>query len=399
MALFGPPDIEKLAAARNLRGLVRALKRREHKLRAAAAKALGELEDPRAEQALLAALGDEHTQVVAAAASALGKIHATAAVEPLIALISSETEPQTLEAAARALARLGDERAVDALSGLLGSDLPSLNKAAEDALLALGRGIGAEHWIERRNFERCVELGEQAVQPLIVALQSEPLRSGAGAALVRIGEPALEPLLALLDQPHCAEILRRMGAKAVEGLISALHDQRLRPHAVVLLAQLGDQRAAGPLLELLDDPATATAEVYQALALLRHGPAAGHFVKALHGDDPAIALWAARALGELGDPSAIGPLIEALQGDDRELHAEAARSLGRLGDQRAVESLIRALQKPYLEEAAAWALGEIGDERALEPLRAVVEQTPEHIFCPAREPYERLLEQLGDTEK
>ena len=86
MGLFGPPNIEKMKAKRDVQGLIEALGyQKDASIRSAAARALGELKDVQAVEPLIATLKDSDSKVSELAAEALGKIGDARAVEPLIA--------------------------------------------------------------------------------------------------------------------------------------------------------------------------------------------------------------------------------------------------------------------------------------------------------------------------
>lgn len=100
MALFGPPDIKKLKATGNVKGLVKALGyKKDSGVRITAAQALGDIGDTRAVEQLMAALGDEKTRATA------GRI-LPSMVEPLIAALG-DGNGDVRAAAARALENLG----------------------------------------------------------------------------------------------------------------------------------------------------------------------------------------------------------------------------------------------------------------------------------------------------
>jgi len=80
-------------------------------------------------------------------------------------------------------------------------------------------------------------------------------------ALVKIGAPAVEPLIAFLDMyvvwgkgKDASEALGRIGEPAVEPLIAALGAVKIPAQRAVvhLLAQIGDPRAVDPLIAALD---------------------------------------------------------------------------------------------------------------------------------------------------
>jgi len=69
-----------------------------------------------------------------------------------------------------------------------------------------------------RKWDRCVDIGVPAVEPLIATLRGDSLdRAAAAEALVQIGAPAVEPLVAALKDPEkrvrdaAAATLERMG--------------------------------------------------------------------------------------------------------------------------------------------------------------------------------------------
>jgi len=111
MSIFGPPNIEKMKTRRDVNGLIKALGYQKgdsfdaRSIRRDAARALGELEDPRAVEPLIAALKDESFSVRKAAAEALGKIGDTRAVEPLSAALKDK-DSDVRKAAAEALVSL-----------------------------------------------------------------------------------------------------------------------------------------------------------------------------------------------------------------------------------------------------------------------------------------------------
>jgi tetratricopeptide (TPR) repeat protein len=107
MRLFGPPDVSKCRARRDIKGLIDALNyQRDAGVRCAAARALGELNDTRGVPALISALRDSEASVRAAAQAALeqlGQRPAQAAITvPLVRPEGfSDGQPQPPAAPAR----------------------------------------------------------------------------------------------------------------------------------------------------------------------------------------------------------------------------------------------------------------------------------------------------------
>ena len=81
-------------------------------------------------------------------------------------------------------------------------------------------------------------------------------------------------------------------------------------------------------------------------------------------------MYAAQALGEIGDPRAVEPLINALNDRDWIVRGASAEALGKIGDPRAVEPLIRALDDDEWSSRnkVIEALGNIQDIRVVKPL-------------------------------
>jgi len=150
------------------------------------------------------------------------------------------------------------------------------------------------------------------VEGLLKSLDNIEYRSDAKDALIRVGEPAVEPLIGMLND-----------------------DERdLRILAIESLGEIGDERAVEPLIEALND------EEWQMRKLI------------------------AQALGDLGDKKAVEPLIDVLLNDYYEgVRVAAAESLGEIGDERAIDSLIEALYDvdPDVRDQAEEALVQIGD--------------------------------------
>lgn len=159
----------------------------------------------------------------------------------------------------------------------------------------------------------------------------------------------------------------------VTGLIRALRhsDPGVRHEAAKALGELGDARAAEPLIA-----------------------AAGEGVGGRFATP-----WASMALMQLGE-AAVDPLIAALSHDVAALRAGAARVLGTFALQeperiaRASDALAAALrdEDENVREAALYALGEIGDERAVVPLIEMLH----HSDTPVRETAARKLGKSGD---
>ena len=374
--------------------LGRALKDRRYDVRWRAAKALERIGRP-AVELLIRVLKGRRSDMRCWAAGTLGEIGDERAVEPLLRAFKRSADWDVRRTIAQALGEIGDERAVEPLiNAFMGHDHP-VHRAAAEALVKIGKPAieplihALKHRFPNTREEAAEVLGEigdeKAVEPLISMLKDSGHheRVYPARALGKIGdERAVEPLISALgkwpdtrepirlvggklvyhgvydefyerDRREVAKALVKVGKPAVEPLIGALSDNssRVRMEAAWALGEMGDERTVEPLLSALK-----------------------------YSDDWGLRRMAGMALGKIGDERAVEPLVTALGDNARSgtdaavaMACMAARALGKIGDERAVEPLISALRggwSEWLKTQVAWALGEIGDERALPVLEA-----------------------------
>ena len=232
--------------SRNFDALIYALRGGDPDMRRSdAARALGELGDPRAVQPLITALQrDKNSLVRDWAAEALGKIGDWRAVKPLITALQDESSSVPIFAA-QALGRIGDAQAVEPLIPLLDSYFIDTRSTVAEALGKIG--------------------DVRAVEPLIRALQikdgqESEIRWSATAALTKIGQPAVESLISALNNSDAkiraiiAKILGEIGdQRAVEPLVARLENPSSEElvDIVEVLSKIGDERALGELERMM----------------------------------------------------------------------------------------------------------------------------------------------------
>ncbi len=364
MELFGPPNVGKLRDRGDVAGLIKALSyKRESN-------------------------NDDHVQVRKSAAWALGRIGESIALEPLIDALK-DCRP-VREAVVESLGWLGDSRAIDPLIAGLEDKEASFRKAAEDALFYFG---------------------ESAIPQLITRLEGSFIRyPSVITVLGRIGNPrAVLPLIPFLEDGNrlcepAVEALIYIGEPAVEPLIAALKDTpKVRGAAVRTLGELGDERAVAPLIKLLmeDD---ATILHFVADALVNIGPLTIEpLFDALTDENKNIRYNAADILDRLEwkpttkedqaqywvakrelekcvtlGGAAVEALISAITSQDAELSQKATEVLENIGAE-AVEPLLALFHTEGVDRRVAIAgiLSQIGDVRAVEPmLNAMQTMTP-----------------------
>ncbi len=218
-----------------------------------------------------------------AAALALGRLRDRRAVEPLCALLADENAPQRQRVeAAQLLARLADPSSAATLLKVMNDTADALVRA--EAAIALGRQYDQR---------------ARAALRRLVHSEDPDLRTRAAVSLGRLRD--VEAVPALLDALHVSR------------------DAYEREEAVRWLGRLRDPRALEPLLDLLTD------------FRVRH--------------------LTVVALGRLGDRRAFAPLAQALRWETHQhIRDSIAQALGQLGDPRALPLLIPlAREQPGLE--------------------------------------------------
>jgi len=239
--------------------------------RSQAAADLGTMKSRRAVPALIVALHDGDATVCTTAAQALGQIDDPRALEPLLTALKSNVDPNT----------------------------------SDDEHRAIGEALGG--------------LGKPALDPLLSLLSDDTLGGYARAGLVKMGDPAVDSIAALLQSPN--------------------HD--LAIEAAGMLGEMKDKRGVGPLLAALrTGNSDLRYSVVYALGELKDAQAVGPVAAVLKGDASAEnRRGAADALGAIGNAGAIDALIAATSDSDTQVR------LGSIMDQRAVNFLLDAFAK------------------------------------------------------
>ncbi len=149
------------------------------------------------------------------------------AVDLLIPLLRKGPAAKIFKAV-ETLGKIGDDRAVEPLSALLGSRRPEIATAAARALGDIGSSLAVESLLQ-------------------YAVDSEAqVKAEAENAMIKIGGSAVRPLLEQLNSSNPFErkaavrILGEIGdERALQPLISALDDNSLQPELQAALEQLG----------------------------------------------------------------------------------------------------------------------------------------------------------------
>ncbi|NPV85676.1 MAG: HEAT repeat domain-containing protein [Anaerolineae bacterium] len=335
-------------------------------------EALGEIHHPDVIRPLLKA--GKNPQYALKAGMAIGKLGETA-VPVLLEIIQNPAEEEIRQMASNAL------------------DLVQWTPAADQQ--------GARYWALKRRWDKCLEIGENAIVPLIESLQREPpqTRKEIIHVLGKISsEKALPELLnSINDRDHETRIaaVEALGyfkhQSAVEALVASLSDDSLHPAHINALARIGEA-AHDALVTALYPPNTTTRlRAAEALAKTGWSPhndetaaayaialqdwescaklgeaAIDRLLEDLH--HPQTCSNAARALAQIGEARAIVPIIQAFAAKPPAVQQTMVEALAHFGN-TAIPPLLEALNSGQMELLPViHTLGLIGDERAARPL-------------------------------
>lgn len=280
MGLFGlgKPNIEKMLARRDVRGLIKAMQHEDQKIKLKALDAIIILRstgDKEAVEPLISALNDRDRDVRAIAAEMLGHIIDRRVVKPLVVALNDEDE-RVRASAAYALS-IGGKKAIKPLLFAASMDesahvrsyaTSALREIGAPALLAIAKHIAG---LINALVHADAEVRTNAVKVLRrmgwrPTSSEEKARfriaTGRWKDVVKIGEPAVEPLISALGSKYeddlrtkAAKALSTIGKPAVDLLIEALgrKDKGIRMKVSWILSQIRDERAIKPLKKLLDD--------------------------------------------------------------------------------------------------------------------------------------------------
>jgi HEAT repeat protein len=240
------------------------------------------------------------------------------AVEPLLRVCRTDPERGIQIEAANALATLGDQRAIDVLASALESSHVTLRRAAAAALEKLSWKPTEAHQrarflVELGKYQEAAKEGTSAVAPLMRALteadrypQEFKLNPcfQVPDALVTIGSPAVDALIAGLSQPKVATwaagaLGKIRDARAVQPLIEVLKkDKYARERSIEALGAIGGAQAAEALAVAMSDP-DINVKKAAAVALAKVGTVPEPFIKALASSDYVVRTQAVAALAKL----------------------------------------------------------------------------------------------------
>ena len=339
-------DVEKARpAVPALIELFKDTKRPEH------LEALARYHDPRTKDIMIEALDytEDDFDRATIAAGVLGDMKDPGAVAPLIKAAEKELPVKSRAnnariAAMRALVKIGDKRAVPTLMKILTTSADD-----QDFLLNQKAALGLAEFRDPQS---------------IPALTKGMFMTGRGTgifqecrlALVRIGAPAVDPMIALLQEKNPE--IQDMAAKLKFEEPPPVGTPGVVPHKAAII--LGDLRAKKAVPAL-----------------------AARLKQKARGDEHRSALI---ALGYIATPQAVEAILADLKDPKVEPaeRASAADALYLSGDRRAVPTLLEVAKSGYvmsggqkasdLRASSAIALARIAGKETYEPFKALTEK-------------------------
>jgi len=389
MALFGPPNIEKLRNKGNVNKLIKIATAGAGDIQAEAAKALVDVGHPAVEPlvsikenlkekgqiavAILTAMGEEAVESLLAilegvspsanggrflAVQALGKIGAPQAKEAVLEAIDDEDFFVSSRAMTAAGRLAGTEAQAPVLKSLRKNADTVHGQMTENAAVQTLGAVGDAKAIPE-------------IMKLIARGNPEMSRSNtiANAALSlgkivarendSVSNPEISSMLAELVSDNTGQ--------------SAWDSPLICASAALALGEIIDNNAGQPLLKALrsENPAVRSSAAYGLRGTMGTDKI-GPLVSALEDENPTVRANAVESLGISSNDEVIPHLIECLHDTDPAVREKTVQALGFFNDKFVVDSLISALDDSIaaIRMSAVMSLGLIGSNRALAALKS-----------------------------
>ena len=380
--------------------LARHLKSDEPKDREDAVEELGEIGNPADVTLIATAFKDADPRVRKAAAQALLRIDDPRAVAPLIEGLSDSASGGAWQAEIiGALEHFQDPRAVSACSDALQSHDARVRRAATSALGTLGDVAAIPQLLE-----------------MVLDEDPETARQ-AGYALAKFGPPALEGLTQIMREAPISAKISAATALGIIGdrtsipiLVDALKDRDsyLQIAVANALARFNDPAVVAPLIGALEESSSSAFNYgvrEEALAaLLKMGPMVIEpLLESLKNSSSRARLFIIKLLGELPDRRSFLPLVGLLKESDADVRKAVMGVIMKVDRQQTIE-----LPPPLLDDPdynvchlagealfhAGWQAGSARDRARL----AIALGRYSQALNEGEEGIQLLLNRLQDTE-
>jgi HEAT repeat protein len=222
---------------------------------------------------------------------------------------------------------------------------------------------------------------DKRIQELIKQLDSRTWERAA-KELVRIGEPAVDPLLRALNQNShwisaraCNPLSKIRSEKAVDGLLEAIDstklDKRIKRYILQSLGNVESERVLNPLIRYLGhEDCVIRCAVLRSLGQIGGKTAEEAVIGALKDKERYVVESAIAVLGQMKSTRAPAHLIEILEGREEMGRIKISQALVEIGEP-SVDVIISSMRNDMDSEICwhlVWALGQINSNAAIEPL-------------------------------
>ncbi|MCL5037502.1 MAG: HEAT repeat domain-containing protein [Chloroflexi bacterium] len=350
--------------------LLGTLKDDDWRVRAGAVKGLGRLKNEAAVQYLIPMLDDEYDIVIKEAVYALGETGSPEAFAAVIKKIKDKAWDYNVTAsAAYTISKTKDKQTAPDLISII-KDESYYTLVKKNAIEGLGN------------------TGYKAASPLLIELlndKNSDIRSAAACALGKVGgADAVDPLIKIITDrdilvmPCTVTALGEIGdKKALPALIEVYNDS-------IFISRVNDNLKA---------------KTIKAMGKIGSPEVLPYIIESLKKDYSSESESAIEALGDMGDEPSKILLTQVMNdmSYNTSLRLDAAEQLGRLKDKRALTFLIGFLnnENSYETCEAAKALGEMGDPSALAPLEKLLDAQDSDV----RKCAKKAIEQIKNSMK
>ncbi|NQT26470.1 HEAT repeat domain-containing protein [candidate division KSB1 bacterium] len=339
----------EIGDTRSLSSLERILSTDDTAPRLHAIEAIGKIQSPRTISILLPILDDSNPEIVLKAIPPLVD-HADTRVLKKLVDLCAHPDRRVRKLVQQGI-QLHRDRVAPLLVQALGQDDRNVKKETTDL-------IGRMRVIE-------------AIPRLLSMLDEEDvfILSAVREAILYIGEPAIRPLIRILNHRNmrirnqAMDLLGNLKARfAIDPILRILEDDAAAVKAAEALGRIGDSSTAPNLRGKLKtyNPALLQKTV-EALGLLEDSEAVPLIVPMLHSNNQELRRLAIQALTRIDDLHSINPMLDLLKDPDQRVRSETVQGLVKFGAD-AVDPLIEIIKtgKPSFRKQAADILGQIG---------------------------------------
>lgn len=382
----------------------------------AARYALGSMGTDAAMAAMLRALPKAAAPQQVGIINTLGLKRYDRAVSDTAGLLSS-SDPAVVEAAARALGRIGNDAAARALRSARAEASGPMQRCMDRALLVCAERLAADG--DNRRAERIYQWFYSPDQPghiRLAALRGLIITQGPrGAGLLTEALQGTDPdlrrgaisLISIVPGAEAtkvfAELLPSLPADIQELMLYALGDrgdsatapaiakatesenEQVRVAAIEALGKVGDASSAAVLARAAAAATGAGRLIARASLVRLKGPEVNDALMQLAvSGEPRVRTEAIRALADREATQAVAKLFQAARADDGDVRTEAIRALGRLTDESDLNSLLALAirpkdseDRPAIEQAIAAVFARIDDkDRQAGPVLSALDRAP-----------------------